>query len=294
MKAARTTWVLTAAWLGCAATLHASEVSGSFVLDGKAVDVSEVSAFRIVDRSNPKQKQTFVMLTRQAPDREAIRQSVDPYSTAINDPAASGDYLSLFIDMSGEVGLNAHVGGTQYLDSSGEVFGQKGSLLAQCDTNTATRVSCSVKTGKPVSTSGGASWTLDVTFSADVLEREAGKPVEAGGGDAGKALIALQKALGGKDLAAITALLAADVAETYQADWRSAEENLADAKDTLNNQIPGRIKVTGGEYRSDDEALLDVEGFSKVFESKAVYSVTMVREEGRWLFRRSRLVGIQD
>lgn len=291
----RTKCVFMLACLGMfAAASHAGTVSGSFVLDGKALEVTEVSAFRIDDRSNPKQKQTFVMLTREAPDREAISQAVDPYSVAINDPAASGDYLSLFVDAQGKVGLNAHVGGTQYLDSSGEVFGQKGALEASCAKNTPTEVACTVRTSKPVTTSGGASWTLEVAFASDVLERKPGKPVEAGGGAPGEALLALHKALAGDDLAAITSVLAERTRGMYDNDWQSPEENLADAKDTLGNQLPSKLKITGGEYLSDDEALLDVEGYSKVFESKATYRVTMSREEGRWLFARSSLVGIQD
>lgn len=280
--------------LGAAEPGIAGTVSGSFVLDGQALQPTEVSAFRIRDRQQLDQQQTFVMLTREAPDRESIRQATDPYSRAINDPAASGDYLSLFIDAKGVVGLNAHVGGTQYLDSSGQIMGEKGRLVADCAQNSEQQVACKISTAKPVSTAGGKSWTLDVSFSTEVLQRDKGRPVAAGGEAPGQALVALQGALAGDDLAAIIALLSASEAEEYQADWRSPEENLQAAKDDYGRKLPSKPKVKSGEWMSDDQVLLDVQGYSEVFESDVLFSVQMQREGERWVVQHSQLVGFLD
>src|SRR4051794_20998386 len=177
MRALRFTWLwtLTLALPGFGVA-HASPVSGQFVLDGKTVPVREVAAFRVRDQFNPRTVETYVMLTAKPVDRAVIAASLDPYAVAINDPAArDGDYLAFSVSANGEIGMNAHVGGVQYIDTSGTMMGQPGSLIASCRENTPARIACSVKTEKPVKPMDGPAWSVNLSFEADVLARKPGK-----------------------------------------------------------------------------------------------------------------------
>jgi hypothetical protein len=253
-------WVLALALPGLGVA-HASSISGQFVLDGKTVVVHEVAAFRVRDQFNPRTVETYVMLTAKPVDRAAIGASLDPYAAAINDPAArDADYLAFSVRANGETSVNAHVGGTQYLDTSGTMMGQHGSLIASCRENTPARIACSVKTAKPVKAMDGPTWSMDLTFEADVLSRTPGKPLAKDGAAPGKALLALRAAVGGNDLAKILALLTPEEAKSYQEDWRTPAENLASAKEILDVRLPKKPKITGGELMANDHAVLEVEG----------------------------------
>jgi hypothetical protein len=284
-------WVLTLALPGLGAA-HAGPVSGQFVLDGKPVPVSEVAAFRVRDQFNPRTVETYVMLTSKPVDRAAIGASLDPYSVAINDPAArDADYLAFSVRANGEVSMNAHVGGTQYLDSSGTIMGQRGSLIAKCRENTPARVACSVKTEKPVKSMDGPAWSIDLSFEADVLSRAPGKPLAKDGGEPGMALLALRSAVGGNDLAKILALLAPGEAKSYQEDWRTPAENLASAKEILDVRLPKQPKITGGELVAADHAVLEVEGVP--YENgHMLYLVEMRLIDGRWVYEQSSVAGM--
>jgi len=229
MKAKRFAWLwVLALALPGSGVAHAGTISGQFVLGGKPVPVQEVAAFRVRDQFNPRTVETYVMLTAKPVDRAKIAASLDPYAVAINDPAArDSDYLAFSVRANGETSVNAHVGGTQYLDTSGTMMGQAGSLIAKCRENTPTRIACNVKTEKPVKPMDGPTWTMYVSFETDVLARTPGKPMAQDGGAPGKAMLALRAALGGTDLAKILALLTPQEAKDYQEDWRTPAENLA-------------------------------------------------------------------
>ena len=268
--------------LAMAGTAQAGTVSGKFVLDGKALEPSDVAAFRIRSQSDARQVKTYVMLTTAPVEKEKIGNSLSPYSMAINDPAARGDYLALEVASDGEVGMNAHIGGTQFIDSSGEIMGEKGALTATCKENTPTRVACTVKSANPVKSADGSGWNIDVTFETDVTARPAGKPIAAGGDAPGKALLALSEAIKGDDLAKILALLSESEGKSYREDWRTPEENLQSAKDILAVRVPKQPKVTGGEMLADDHAVLEVEGVP--FEgARMLYLVEMRKVDGNWV-----------
>jgi hypothetical protein len=201
------------------------------------------------------------------------------------------DYLAFSVKASGETGLNAHVGGTQYLDSSGSIMGQPGSLLATCRENTPTRIACSVKTAKPVKAMDGPTWTMDLSFESDVLSRAPGKPMARDGEAPGKAFLALRDAVGGSDLAKILALLTPNEGKSYQEDWRTPAENLASAKEMLGVRLPKSPRITGGEWLADDHALLEVEGVP--YENgRMLYFVEMRRLDGRWVYDSSSIAGM--
>jgi hypothetical protein len=293
MRALRIVWIwglaLALPGLGVA---HAGPISGQFVLDGKPVPVSEVAAFRVRDQFNPRTFETYVMLTAQPVDRATIGASIDPYALAINDPAVhDADYLAFSVRANGETSVNAHVGGTQYIDSSGKIMGQTGSLIADCRENTPTRIACKVRTAKPVKAMDGPTWSMDLSFEADVLARAPGKPLAKDGGDPGKALLALRDAVGGNDLAKILALLTPDQAKSYQEDWRTPAENLTSAKEILDVRLPKKAKITGGELVAADHAVLEVEGVP--YENgHMLYLVEMRLVDGRWVYEQSGVAGM--
>jgi hypothetical protein len=284
-------WVLALALPGLGVT-HASTISGEFVLGGKTVPVHEVAAFRVRDQFNPRTVETYVMLTVKPVDRAAIGASMDPYAVAINDPAVrDDDYLAFSVRADGETSVNAHVGGTQYLDTSGTMMGQPGSLIASCRENTPARIACRVKTAKPVKPMDGPTWSMDLSFEADVLARAPGKPLARDGEAPGKALLALRAAVGGTDLATILALLTPQEAKSYQEDWRTPAENLASAKEILDIRLPKKPKITGGELVADDHAVLEVEGVP--YENgHMLYLVEMRLVNGRWVYESSSVAGL--
>ena len=293
MRALRFTcpWVLALALPGLGVA-HASPISGTFVLGGKTVPVHEVAAFRIRDQFKPRTFKTYVMLTAKPVDRAAIGAALDPYAAAINDPATrDADHLAFSVRADGETSVNANVGGTQYVDSSGTIMGQPGSLIASCRENTPTRIACSVKTAKPVKSMDGPTWSMDLSFEADVLARAPGKPLAKDGEAPGKALLALRAAVGGNDLAKILALLTPEEAKSYQEDWRTPAENLASAKDILDSQLPKKPKITGGEMVANDHAVLEVEGVP--YENgHMLYLVEMRLVNGRWVYEQSSVAGL--
>lgn len=284
-------WVLALALPGLGVA-HAGTISGQFVLGEKPVPVHEVAAFRMRDQFNPRTVETYVMLTLKPVDRAAISASLDPYAVAINDPAVhDDDYLAFSVRADGETGMNAHVGGTQYLDTSGTMMGQPGSLIAKCRENTPTRIACSVKTAKPVKAMDGPTWSVDLSFETDVLARKPGKPLARDGEAPGKALLALRAAVGGTDLAKILALLTPGEAKGYQEDWRSPAENLASAKEILDVRLPKQPKITGGELVADDHAVLEVEGVP--YENgRMLYLVEMRLVNGGWVYESSSVAGL--
>jgi len=211
---------------------------------------------------------------------------------AINDEAVKdADYLSLFVSSDGKVTMNAKVGGTQYLDSSGEIMRQPGSLIAHCTTNTAEHVACTVKVAKPVKSMDGPAWTIDVAFDATVLSRPKGKPIAADGGEPGKAFLALVAAAKGDDLGKITALLTPAEAEDYQRDYNTPAANLESAKTTLGYQLPKQPRLTGGEWQDENTALLEVEGVPYE-DGKMLYLVEMQRHEGQWRYSSAHIIGM--
>lgn len=291
MRIAVAAWTVVAG-LTAAGESSAAPLSGKFVLGGKTLPLKEVAAFRMRDQRSPRSFETYLMVTTKPVDRAAITAAIDPYVVAINDPAVRDtDYLGFSISANGEVGLNAHVGGTQYLDTTGTIMGQKGSLVATCTENSATRVACTVKTAKPVKSMDGPTWSMDLTFSADVASRTPGKPIGKDGEAPGKALLALRKAIAGNDLAKVLALLAPEQAQSYQEDWRSPEENLDAAKDILGAVVPKNPKITGGEWSGADGAVLEVEG--EPYEGmRMLYLVEMQKLGGNWVYVSSGSVGM--
>ena len=274
------------------AQAQAGTVSGAFTMSGKALKPAHVAAFRVRNQNAPRTIETYILLTLKPVNVAAISAEIDPYVAAINDPAAmQADHLGMWVTASGETRVNAHVGGTQYIDSSGTIMGSRGSLVATCKENTATRIACNVKTAQPVQPMNGAAWELDITFAAPVASRTPGKPLPADGGPAAKALFGLVVAVGGNALAPILAGLTPDEAKQYQESWRTPAEHLESAKSLLSVRLPKKPKVTGGEQIADDHVVLEVEG-EPFAGSKMLYLVQMRFIDGSWRYDRSSPVGL--
>jgi len=107
---------------------------------------------------------------------------------------------------------------------------------------------------------------------------------------AGKALLDLVTAVGGKSLAPILAGLTPGQAASYQDTDSTAAENLASAKDLLSFRLPQKPKVTGGEIMADDFVVLEVEGTQ--FEMRNLYLVEMRLVGGKWKYDASFTAGI--
>jgi hypothetical protein len=286
-------WLLALPLLASGSVVGAADsASGGITMDGTQIAPSNVAAFRIRDSFAPRERVSFVMLTASPVERERIAADTDPYALAINDPAVrDADWLGFTIDAKGEVQMNARVGGVQYVDSSGEIMRQQGSLLAECRHNTAERVACHVRTREPVDSMDGPTWTLDVQFDTAVSARAAGTPLPADGGEPGKAFLAVLKTLQGNDLDAILAGLTEEEGEPYRAEYNTPEENLADAKQTMENKLPKQARITGGELVDANFALLEVEGVP--YEgARFLYEVDMRRVEGRWRLNGASIAGM--
>lgn len=282
---------LTAVVLALSTGVHADAFKGQFVMDGKKLDLTHMAAFRVRNQRNAREFETLVLWTPAALDEKSIAASRDPYTKAINDPAVDDvDYISLSIQADGKAEVNARVGGTQYLDSSGELFGQAGGLKSSCRANTATRLDCDVATLKPVATKSGPTWELQLSFDTPVQSRKAGAALPADGGDAGKAFLALSAALQAKNKTVLMAHLDAEDAASYQADYYTPEENSERLLKHFEMRLPKQAKVTGGETVDAETVLLEVEGVPFA-NKKMLYQVEMRNVDGAWRYVSSDTFG---
>src|SRR6185436_7187759 len=79
-----------------AAPGQAQSVSGAFTMSGKSFKPTHAAAFRMRDQNAPRTFETYVMLTTGPVDVKKISDDVDPYTVAINEPAAmNGDYIGI-------------------------------------------------------------------------------------------------------------------------------------------------------------------------------------------------------
>lgn len=271
--------------------VRAEGFKGQFVIDGKKLDLTHMAAFRVRNQRNAREFETLVFWTPAALDEKSIAAAGDPYTKAINDPAVDDvDYISLAIQADGKAQVNARVGGTQYMDSSGVMFDKAGNLKSSCRTNTATRLDCDVASLKPVKTMNGPAWELELSFDVPVQARPVGAALPAGGGDAGKAFLALSAALKAKNKTLLMAHLDADDVESYQADYYTPEENAKRLLEHFEMRLPKQPKVTGGELIDAERVLLEVEG-APFATKKMLYHVEMRKVDGAWRYVLSVALG---
>lgn len=270
----------------------AGPVTGEFVIDGRVLPTAHVVAYRVRDFSDARRYSTHVMLTARPVDREAIANADDPRTTAINDEAvANDDFITFLVDPDGKVSMNASVGGVQYLDSSGLIMGERGSLVAECQDNTAQRIACAIRTAEPVKSLDGPTWSMDLRFDTGIVSSPTASPLPADGGAAGRAFDALMTALQEASLEAILAGLVPEQAGYYSADYLPEADRLDSVRNLFEYSLPKQAKVTGGTQLNAETAMLEVEGMADG-DTRMLYAVRMEQHAGRWGYASSRVLGL--
>ena len=107
-----------------------------------------------------------VLLTDAAIDLTRLRGELDPHRAAINlEALRDHDYLLLWVAADGTVTMNATYSKTmtQYINDT------EGGLMATFTVNTPEKIEGRVHSPVPLRSMDGASYTIDVKFSANVL-----------------------------------------------------------------------------------------------------------------------------
>ena len=202
------------------------------------------------------------------------------------EPLRNRNYLLLWVAPDGAVTMNATYSKTmtQYMNDA------SGGLEGEFTANTAATVAGRVYAAAPLKTMDGPPYTIDVTFSADVVPALTGAPLPAGGGEPGKALTAFLGAVAKKNWPGIKAGLGPTALPMYDKDYNTPAENAALASDILNARMPmAKSKIAGGVLVSDTVAVLKMEG--ERFGSRVLSLVKMVKTGAVWQFDESASAG---
>ncbi len=262
-----------------AVPLLAGEAAGKFTVDKQSIAPKVATAYEVRDQSDGRKRSVEIMLAGAALDTAQVAGALDPHVVAINSETAKGNYILIWANADGSASMNATFAETmtQYIDDS------HGSLKVEWTENTPQRIAGRVWSVKPVKPMSGESWTVDVKFAADVVRPPAGTKLAADGGEPGKALEALYRAVGKKDWAGIQAGVTPAGMSSLEHDYNSPAENLKEAVEMLGDfWLPKKHKVTGGEERGDT-ATLEVEG--ELYPgAKWLFLVQMVKGAAGWQF----------
>lgn len=246
------------------------------------------TAYVVRDSRNPHKTTVELLLSEVAVDPASLRDDLDRHMTAINlDPLRDRNYLLLWVDSDGTVRMNATYSKTmtQYINDTA------GGLKGEFTTNTPAKIDGHIHSPAPLKTMDGPTYTIDVTFSADVIPAPSGTPLAAGGGEPGKALTAFLGAITKKDWNGIKAGLSPRALPNFERSYNSPAENLSSAVDILNARLPvTKAKITGGMQVSPTSAVLEVEG--ERFGTLWLSLVRMVKTGATWQFEESAPVGM--
>lgn len=265
-----------------------ADVKGQFTVDKTTIAPKHACAYPVRNQFNPREWQVEIVLSEGPCDAQAAIASLDPHTEMINQEGLrSGNYVLLFVDPSGKVGMNATLSETmtQYLDST--VTG----LKAELTVNTADRVAGHIYNAEPVKAQGGGTYKADFTIDMAVTRPPAGTKLPANGGDPGKALAALYAAIGKKDMNAIRTYVTEERMARMEEDYNTPEENLASVVDTLGMWLPKKnMKIVGGELHGET-AVLEVEG--DIYEgTPGMCLVRMVKGPSGWALKEARMAGM--
>jgi hypothetical protein len=269
------------------ALVAAGPASGVVKSQTGVISPKQVIAYVVRDGRNARNTRVELLLTEVPVDAAGLRDDLDPHMTAINFPELSDrNYLLLWVGADGAVSMNATYSKTmtQYLNDA------SGGLKAELTTNTATKIEGRVYAPTPLKTMDGPTYTIDVTFSADVIAPADGTPLPAGGGEPGKALTTFLDAVAKKNWTSIKAGLGPKALPTYDKSYNTPEENAASAVDILSARLPmTNRKVAGGKLLNPTTAVLELEGDR--FGSRALSLVRMVKTGAAWQFDESAPAG---
>ena len=149
-----------------AAQAVAGPASGTVKSKTGAIAPKHAVAYVVRDGRNARNTRVELLLTDVAVDAERLRGELDPHLVAINlDELRGRNYLLLWVAPDGTVTMNATYSKTmtQYINDT------EGGLMATFTVNTAEKIEGRVHSPVPLKSMDGASYTIDVKFSADVL-----------------------------------------------------------------------------------------------------------------------------
>jgi len=263
-----------------------AEVKGQFKVDKTVVAPKQDGAYLVRDQYNARKTQVEMILSEKPLDLKAAAAALVPHNQVINQPEIlEANYILLWVDSDGKVSMNAKAGGVQYINSTDD------GLKAELKVNTLEHVAGRLYTPKPVKPMDGPEYEVDLTFDTIVTKAPAGKPLPAGGGDAGIALMGMQKAMS-KDLTTLNSFLTEETIARLQQDYNTSEENFKDTIDILSFWLPKKNwKITRGEILDENTAILEVEG--DLYEgTQAVYMARMKKSTSGWKFDQATMAGM--
>lgn len=244
-------------------------------------------AYVVRDSRNARHTRVEVLLTDVAVDAAVLKDELDRHVAAINVEALRDrNYVLLWVSADDVVSMNATYSRTmtQYLNDT------SGGLTAALATNTPAKIEGRLFAKAPLETMGGPTYTVDVTFSADVLPALTGAPLPAGGGEPGTALTAFLGAVTRKQWPAIKDGLSPRALPTFDKSYDTPAENAESASDLFAAWLPMTgLQVSGGILIGDGVAVLDVEG--ERFGSRVMSLVRMVKTGAAWQFDQSAPAG---
>lgn len=239
------------------------------------------------DSGNARNHAVELLLTDVNVDVARLKDDLDRHATAINlQELNDRNYVLLWVRPDGSVTMNATYSKTmmQYIS------GTPDPLKAELTTNTPTRIEGRLFSPAPIKTMGGDSYTVDVTFSTDIVPAISGTPLPAGGGDPGKAFNKFLNAIAKKNWAGIKAGLSPKALPMYELSYNTPAENLSSAVAVLGARLPlTKAKVKGGQLLNPTTALLEMEG--ERFESRVLSLIKMVKTGAAWQFEESAPAG---
>lgn len=274
---------LTLTFVAAAGIAHAGPASGVVTSKTGVIEPKHAIAYVVRDARNARTTHVEILLTDVPVDAASLSGQLDPHMTAINlEALRDRNYLLLWVAADGTVSMNATYSETmtQYMNDSA------GGLSSALTANTPVKVGGRVFAKAPFKTMNGDTYSIDVTFTADVVPPVTGAPLPAGGAEAGQALTGLLRAVAKKDWNGIKAGLAPDALPMFDKSYNTPAENAASAADLFAAWLPlEKLKVTGGMLVTPTTAVLHVEGIR--FGSGWLSIVRMVKTGAAWQFAES-------
>ncbi len=188
-----------------------------------------------------------------------------------------------------------HDGMVQYMDSTKNPEGE-GSILAQSleanfSANSAEQVAARVRSSEPVGTLRDDTYEIDVEFDTSVTHPPAGKNLGTGGGEPGKVLQSLLKAIKTKDWKVVRTSVKSETLQGLVDPDASDGENFESVVDDIAFFLPkGKTKVLGGKDRGEI-AILELQGERTEGGMEVLYLVRMLKEAEGWRFDRCQIAG---
>jgi hypothetical protein len=273
--------------LATSALAAAGPASGTVKTATGTIAPRQAAGYVVRDSRHARSTRVELLLTDVSIDTTPLKGDLDPHATAINlRELRDRNYLLLWVWPDGTVAMNATYSATmtQYINDTA------GGLKAELTTHTASKIEGRIYSPSPLKTMDGPGYTIDVTFSADVIPALAGAALPAGGGDPGKALTAFLSAVTKKNWPAIKAGLSPAALPSFDRDYNSPKENAESAADIIGAWLPlTKAKVAGGILVNEMTAVVELEG--ERFGSRQLSLVKMVKTGAVWQFDRSAPAG---